>query len=34
MVTHDLSLARQADRVITMSDGKIIKDEKNVKIKS
>ncbi len=34
MVTHDLSLAKQADRIITMSDGKIIKDEKNVKIKS
>ena len=34
MVTHDLSLARQADRVITMSDGNIIKDEKNVKSKS
>ncbi len=33
MVTHDLSLAKGADRVITMSDGKIIKDEVNGKIK-
>lgn len=30
MVTHDVSLVKQADRVITMSDGKIIK---NVVIK-
>lgn len=33
MVTHDLSLAKQADRVIVINDGKIIKDEKNDKIK-
>lgn len=33
MVTHDLSLAKGADRVITMSDGKIIKDEVNGKVK-
>lgn len=31
MVTHDMSLAKKASRVITMSDGKIIKDEYNVK---
>ena len=30
MVTHDVSLVKEADRVITMSDGKIIK---NVVIK-
>ena len=34
MVTHDLSLIKEADRVITMADGKIIKDEKNDRIKS
>ena len=34
MVTHDMSLAKRASRVITMSDGKIIKDEKNDKLKS
>ena len=34
MVTHDMSLAKRASRVITMSDGKIIKDEINDKIKS
>lgn len=28
MITHDLSLAEKADRVITIGDGKIIKDEK------
>lgn len=27
MVTHDMSLAKQTDRIITMSDGRIIKDE-------
>ena len=27
MVTHDLSLAKEADRIIEMCDGKIIKDE-------
>lgn len=31
MVTHDMSLAKKASRVITMGDGKIIKDEYNVK---
>ena len=31
MVTHDEELVRWASRVITMADGKIIKDEKNVK---
>ena len=34
MVTHDMSLAKRASRVITMSDGKIIKDEINDKLKS
>ena len=34
MVTHDMSLAKRASRVITMSDGKIIKDERNDKLKS
>lgn len=34
MVTHDMSLAKRASRIITMSDGKIIKDEKNDKLKS
>ena len=34
MVTHDMSLAKRANRIITMSDGKIIKDEVNVKAKS
>ena len=29
MVTHDMSLAQKAKRIITISDGKIIKDEKN-----
>ena len=33
MVTHDMSLARRASRIITMSDGKIIKDEINDKVK-
>lgn len=28
MITHDENIAKQADRVITISDGKIIKDEK------
>jgi len=31
MVTHDDSLAKRASRVITMKDGKIIRDEINVK---
>lgn len=30
MITHDLEIASRADRVITIDDGKIIKDEKNV----
>ena len=34
MVTHDMSLSKRASRIITMSDGKIIKDEKNDKLKS
>ena len=34
MVTHDMSLAKRASRIITMSDGKIIKDEINDKVKS
>ena len=29
MITHDLEIARQAERVITIEDGKIISDEKN-----
>lgn len=29
MITHDLEIASAADRVITIEDGKIIKDEKN-----
>lgn len=28
MITHDLALAKQASRIITIGDGKIIKDEK------
>lgn len=28
MITHDLTLARNADRIITIDDGKIINDEK------
>ena len=30
MITHDLEIAKIADRIITIDDGKIIKDEKNV----
>lgn len=29
MITHDLSLAKQADRMIQIQDGKIVADEKN-----
>lgn len=29
MITHDLEIAKEADRVITIEDGKIIKDEEN-----
>ncbi|MGP1541981.1 MAG: ABC transporter ATP-binding protein, partial [Peptostreptococcus stomatis] len=28
MITHDENIAKQADRRITISDGKIIRDEK------
>ena len=31
MVTHDLKLAKQATRIITVKNGKIVKDIKNVK---
>jgi putative ABC transport system ATP-binding protein len=27
VVTHDMSVARRAERIITLSDGKIVKDE-------
>lgn len=29
IITHDLEIANQADRIITFEDGKIIKDERN-----
>ncbi len=29
IITHDLEIAKQADRVITIEDGKIIGDERN-----
>ncbi len=29
MITHDLELAASADRIITIDDGKIVKDERN-----
>ena len=29
MITHNLEIAKEADRVITIEDGKIIKDAKN-----
>jgi len=29
LITHDMEIARQADRIITMKDGKITKDEVN-----
>ena len=29
MITHDLNLAKQADRMIQIQDGKIVADEKN-----
>ena len=29
MITHDLEIAKIADRIITIDDGKILKDEKN-----
>ena len=28
MITHDENIAKEADRIITISDGKIIKDER------
>jgi macrolide transport system ATP-binding/permease protein len=27
VVTHDMSVAKRAERIITLSDGKIVKDE-------
>ena len=29
IITHDLEIAKEAERVITIEDGKIIRDEKN-----
>ncbi|MBQ3409169.1 MAG: ABC transporter ATP-binding protein [Clostridia bacterium] len=29
VITHDLEIAKQADRVITIEDGKVIRDERN-----
>jgi putative ABC transport system ATP-binding protein len=29
MITHDLEIAKEADRIITIEDGKIVKDERN-----
>ena len=29
IITHDLEMAKEAERVITIEDGKIIKDERN-----
>ena len=29
MITHDLEIAKNADRIITIEDGKIIKDVRN-----
>lgn len=29
IITHDLEIAKEADRIITIEDGKIIKDERN-----
>ena len=31
IITHDLEIAKEAERVITIEDGKIIKDERNQK---
>ncbi len=28
MITHDMNLAKTADRIITLEDGHIVKDEK------
>lgn len=30
IITHDLEIAKEAERVITIEDGKIIKDERNI----
>ena len=30
LVTHDAGDARRADRIITLSDGRVVKDESNV----
>ena len=32
MITHDENIAKEADRIITISDGKIIKDERKKKL--
>lgn len=32
LVTHDLGVAEQASRVLTIEDGKIVKDTKNVEV--
>ena len=32
LVTHDLHVAEQADRIITIEDGRIVKDTKNAKV--
>lgn len=32
LVTHDLHVAEQADRILTIEDGKIVKDSKNLQI--
>lgn len=32
LVTHDLNVAEQADRIITIEDGRIVKDTKNAKV--
>ena len=28
LITHDIEIAKQANRIITINDGKIVKDEK------
>lgn len=32
LITHDESIALQADRIIRIEDGKIVSDEKNMKV--
>lgn len=32
LVTHDLKIAEQADRILTIEDGKIVKDSKNTEV--